>query len=102
MTWDTLKQLPPRRSTLGAPPAVDTTIGNLTQPESVPVHIDGRSLRATGRTEQLNLHVRPDFKKRVKLLAVQRDLLLVEILEQAFEAFEKANPDLPDNKVAAI
>jgi hypothetical protein len=88
MTWDTLKHTVVQRRTLGAPPAPTATIDNLAQPETVPAHIDGRSLRATGRTEQLNVHVRPAFKQRIKVLAAEQDLLMAEVLERALAAYE--------------
>ena len=54
-------------------------------------HTDRRRLRATGRTVQLNLKVRPDFRDWVHALAEARNLLMVEYIEQAVE--ERAKRD---------
>jgi len=45
--------------------------------------------RITGRTEQLNLKVSPNFRKQLKLLAAKQDCLLIEVLEQALEFYQK-------------
>lgn len=52
---------------------------------------DRRRLRKTGRTEQMNLKVRPEFKQRLIALAHNMDLLLIEYIEIAVE--EKAKRD---------
>jgi hypothetical protein len=49
----------------------------------------GRDSRFTGRTKQLGLRVKPDFAKRLKVLAAEEDCLLVEILEKALECYEE-------------
>lgn len=60
--------------------------------ETRPMHFtDGRALRSTGRTAQMNLKVRPDFKDRVAALARNHGLLMVEYIERAVE--EKAARD---------
>lgn len=60
--------------------------------ETRPMHqVDGRKLRATGRTSQMNLKVRPDFKDRVSALALNANLLMIEYIERAVE--EKAARD---------
>jgi hypothetical protein len=51
--------------------------------------IDGRSSRATGRTEQLNLRLKSDIKDRIKRIAKDKDLLLAEVIERAIEALER-------------
>ncbi len=94
MNWDTLKHTAVQRRTLGTPPTPSATIDNLAQPETVPAHVDGRSLRATGRTEQLNVHVRPAFKQRIKVLAAEQDLLMAEVLERALAAYEAHTQEL--------
>lgn len=45
--------------------------------------------RISGRTEQLNLKVSPNFRKKLKLLAAKQDCLLIEVLEQALEFYQK-------------
>jgi hypothetical protein len=49
---------------------------------------DGRSLRATGRTVQLNLKTSPETKARFLALAQTRGLLMVDLFEQALDALE--------------
>ena len=51
---------------------------------------DGRSKRRTGRTAQMNLKMRQDLRDEVEAMARSRGILMVEIIEQAFE-FWKAN-----------
>lgn len=60
--------------------------------ETRPSHFqDRRKLRTTGRTAQMNLKVRPDFKDRVFALAQNAGLLMVEYVEMAIE--EQAKRD---------
>lgn len=47
--------------------------------------VDGRRARATGRNVQLNLKVTPEFKARLVAAAERRKMLLVEVLETAFQ-----------------
>ncbi len=47
--------------------------------------LDGRSLRATGRTEQMNFKVRPETKGKLLRLAATRGVLLSALLEEAVE-----------------
>ena len=56
---------------------------NLQAPEFTP-----RDNRFTGRTKQLGLRVKPEFLKRLKELALEEDVFIVEILEKALEAYE--------------
>ncbi len=55
-----------------------------------PPVLDGRSLRATGRTLQLNIKVSSATKATILRLAKERDLLVAEVIEQAVEALERA------------
>lgn len=50
--------------------------------------LDGRTLRATGRTEQLNVKVTPEFKKRLQKLADEKKSSMVAIIEYAIECYE--------------
>ncbi|MDT7953057.1 MAG: hypothetical protein RQ966_16260 [Acetobacteraceae bacterium] len=50
---------------------------------------DGRSLRATGRTVQMNLKVTPEIRQRMLALAERSGLLLAEVLEEALTALER-------------
>jgi len=70
------------------PPAPDAAANNLAQPETAPA-VDGRSLRATGRTEQLATRVRPAFHRQVKLIAARDGLKIAELLEKAIAAYER-------------
>jgi predicted transcriptional regulator len=45
--------------------------------------------RFTGRTEQMNLKVSKEFKKRLKILAAEERRLMVEVLEKALEVYER-------------
>jgi hypothetical protein len=49
---------------------------------------DGRSLRATGRVVQLNIKTSPETKARFLALAQERQVLLVDLFEQALDALE--------------
>ncbi|MFL5287532.1 MAG: hypothetical protein ACJ8AW_42800 [Rhodopila sp.] len=80
------------RGRLPAPPAATEAPANLSAPEVAP--IDGRTARATGRTQQLATRVRADFYDELRVYAAQHRLKLVEVLEQAFAALkEKRQPD---------
>jgi hypothetical protein len=83
-----------RRSKLPPPPAPSEAKDNLTQPEHAPVPeptpwVDGRTLRATGRTTQFTTRVTSEFLKEIKLFAVKHDLNLNEVLEKAFAALKR-------------
>ena len=51
-------------------------------------HRDGRSLRRTGRTLQFATRVSPEFDARLRNIAERQGMLLVEVLEQALDAYE--------------
>ena len=53
--------------------------------------IDGRSLRRSGRTVQFATRVSPEFDERIRQIAERDGLLLVEVLERALDALEKAS-----------
>jgi hypothetical protein len=75
------------RRNLPPPPTAAEAPGNLTAPETAPV--DGRTVRATGRTHQLATRVRADFYDELRLYAAKHRLKLVEVLEHAFEALKE-------------
>lgn len=114
-----VSKLKGRHSTLGKPPSLEEASNNLSAPEVAPVaprlpalsrpirpareakpasepisteerRPDGRSARRTNRTIQFATRVSPEFDKRVRDVAEREGLLLVEVLEQALEAFEKS------------
>jgi hypothetical protein len=51
---------------------------------------DGRSARRTGRTVQFATRVSPQFDERVRVIAEEENILLVEVLERSLEAYEAA------------
>ena len=85
----------PRKSRFGeAPPLEEDVHGILNAPETAPLRaatdrVDGRSLRATGRTEQFATRVAPEWKERLNRLAKETGLRYVEILEKALDEFER-------------
>lgn len=92
-----------RRNTLGDPPPIEEASQNLqtpeiaaevTEPAVLPREeyhrIDGRSLRKTGRTVQFATRVSLEFDDKLRRIAQRDGLLLVEVLEQALEAYEEA------------
>ena len=60
------------------------------QPRDAQYRIDGRSLRRTGRTLQLATRVSWEFDDKLRRIAQRDGLKLVEVLEQALEAYEAA------------
>lgn len=50
-------------------------------------HDDGRRKRATGRTAQFNLKIRPEYKTRMLEAAKAHNRLLAEMAEEAFELY---------------
>ena len=103
-----LRQL--RRAGLGAPPPIEEARTDLAPALSQtdapsPVlegkdrehrnhqasRIDGRSLRRSGRTVQFATRVSPEFDERIRQIAKRDGLLLVEVLERALDALEKAS-----------
>jgi hypothetical protein len=100
-----------RRSSLGAPPPPAEASPNLDAPETAPTppvrHIavvrppvsragegvprrDGRSARRSGRTLQFATRVSPEFDDRLRAIAERDSKLLVEVLEEALEAYENS------------
>ena len=64
---------PPRRTEAAAPQ---------------PGRMDGRTMRRSGRTVQFATRVSPEFDERIRQIAMQEELLLVEVLERALDAYE--------------
>ncbi|CAG8805600.1 32742_t:CDS:2, partial [Gigaspora margarita] len=68
---------------------------NIQAPELAP-----SDKRITGRTEQLNLKVSREFKKKLKIMAAEEDCLTTEIMEKALECYEKHRKTIkPELKV---
>jgi hypothetical protein len=57
---------------------------------AAPRRLDGRSLRATGRTVQLNVKITEATKETVLQLAQERGLLVSEVIEQAVALLERS------------
>ena len=57
---------------------------NIKAPENAP-----SDKRISGRTEQLNLKVGREFKKRLKIIAAEEGCLMIEVMEKALECYEK-------------
>jgi len=75
---------------LPAPPTLDVAPQNLRAPEIAPAEsVDGRALRATGRTKQLATRVREEFYDELKMYAAENKLKIVEVLELGFQALKK-------------
>ena len=101
-----------RRSSLGEPPPLAEASPNLDAPETAPSPIaqpmseasriaivgpsvregvprrDGRSARRSGRTLQFATRVTPEFDDKLRSIAARDGKLLVEVLEEALEAYE--------------
>ncbi len=100
-----------RKGSLGAPPSMEEASTNLDAPETAPIaheapvaparsveapalsgegalRRDGRKARRTGRTLQFATRVSEEFNDRLRLLAERENLLLVEVLERALDAYE--------------
>lgn len=101
-----LKKLRGRRDELGTPPTLEEASANLAAPEVAPVapaapapertpriavtcKIDGRSTRKTNRTVQFATRVTPEWDARIRAIAQQEGVLLVEVLEKALAAYEE-------------
>jgi len=77
-------------------PALSTGFGaDKTEPRKTPKEVakaankvDGRTLRKTGRTEQLATRVTPEFRRRIHNIAQNEGILIVEVLERALKAYD--------------
>jgi hypothetical protein len=103
-----------RRSSLGEPPTPAEASANLDAPETAPptalepvpparmsvvppaatrgeggLRRDGRSARRSGRTLQFATRVTPEFDDRLRSIAERDGKLLVEVLEDALDAYEE-------------
>ena len=91
---------------LGAPPSLNEASLNLTAPEVAPSpmprheaktsakRVDGRTLRKTNRTIAFAARVTEHFDNRVREIAEESGLKIVEVLEAALEAYEQRNKKL--------
>ena len=51
---------------------------------------DPRRQRATGRTKQTNIKMKPEFRKELFKLAAERNIGVAELLEQIFKEWKAA------------
>jgi len=76
----------------GAPPAPEEASTTLEAPETAPAESEApkRKARAkTNRTKSWGTSVTQDFPKRIKRVAMERELKAAELLEEWLEAEEK-------------
>ena len=59
---------------------------------TAPAWIDGRSLRATGRTAQFATRIKPEYHKKAKLIAARDGITLAELFEKGVDAYEREHP----------
>ena len=81
----------PNRKNLPPPPPPSEATNNLAQPEHAPAgaYVDGRTLRATGRTTQFTTRITEELQTEIKVFAAQHKLKFNELLERAFEALKE-------------
>ncbi|ABS45759.1 MULTISPECIES: hypothetical protein [Yersinia pseudotuberculosis complex] len=90
-----------KKGKLGTPPPLEEVATGLDAPELAPApHIeeqptyirrDGRSARKTNRTLAFATRVSPEFDAELRDIAEEKNLKLVELLEEMLEAYKKAN-----------
>lgn len=59
------------------------------EPETEYSKIDGRSMNKTRRTYQLGTRVKKEFLEKLKKIAYEEELKLVEVLERSLECYER-------------
>ena len=81
----------PNRKNLPPPPPPSEAKDNLAQPEHAPAsnYVDGRTLRATGRTTQFTTRITNELQTEIKVFAAQHKLKFNDLLEQAFDALKE-------------
>ena len=76
---------------IGEPAPVPAASGSLHRSNADPSlagRVDGRTMRRSGRTVQFATRVSPEFDERIRRIAMQDGMLLVEVLERALDAYE--------------
>ncbi len=89
MSEDSRERLKQMFEDLGTPPPPTATLGNLTMPAS-------QRREKSDRTEQLNLRVPPDLKRRVRVLATRDDISLSEVIIRAVALYEREHGAAPE------
>jgi hypothetical protein len=82
------------RKTLGDAPKLEEASTNLSSPESAPLpppdlRMDGRSMRKTNRTSRLATTVTPEFDYTLRKIALEKNMLLSEVLEEALKLYQQ-------------
>ena len=83
------------RSTLGKAPKLEEASDNTLAPEIAPsnnhsnhyTRMDWRTMRRTNRTIRLGLSVTPEFDYMLRTIAMERNMMLVEVLEEAIKLY---------------
>ena len=74
------------KTRFGDPPQTADARDNLRQPET-PEWVDGRTLRAKGRTSQLATRIDPALHQRAKVMAAQDGITMAELIEIGIELY---------------
>ena len=78
---------PPRRT--AAPSRKQVSTPKASPKQQSKRRLDGRSMRKTGRTVQFATRVSEEWDEKLRHIAQRDGLLLVEVLEQAIDAYEE-------------
>jgi len=83
------------KKTLGDIPKLDEASKNTLSPETAPsnnyneeyTRVDGRTMRRTNRTVRLATSVTPEFDRMLRKVAIEKNMLLAEVLEEALKLY---------------
>lgn len=83
------------KTTLGKAPKIEEASENTQAPETAPSNdygnhykrVDWRTMRRTNRVVRLGLSVTPEFDYMLRTIAMERNMLLVEVLEEAIKLY---------------
>ena len=87
------------KKTLGQAPKLEEASNNIYSPEVAPaaddyinnsIKIDGRSMRRTNRTVRLATSVTPEFDYTLRKIALENNMLLSEVLEEALKLYKSS------------
>ena len=86
------------KKTLGQAPKLEEASNNIYSPEVAPAsdyinhstRIDGRSMRRTNRTVRLATSVTPEFDYTLRKIALENNMLLSEVLEEALKLYQSS------------
>ena len=86
------------KKTLGQAPKLEEASNNIYSPEVAPIadytnhstRIDGRSMRRTNRTVRLATSVTPEFDYTLRKIALENNMLLSEVLEEALKLYQSS------------